>query len=120
MPAITTIFSTLVALEFLYIMYLETLATTSKTTARVFKLTTMELKQKNINILFKNQGIYNGVIGCLILLSLYVFPDPHWTVLLLCSCVIVALYGGLTSDAMIILKQGGLPAITLFLFVLQG
>ena len=78
-----------VALEFLFIMYLETFATTSKRTQRVFNLSKEELERPSLNTLFKNQGIYNGLIG------------------------IGLLYGSITSDKKIILTQGGLAILAL-------
>ena len=53
MHVITKVLSVLVALEFLYIFYLETLATTSEKTSSVFGMTTEELSQKNVKVLFK-------------------------------------------------------------------
>ena len=67
MSLITKIFALLVALEFLYIFYLETLATASDKTAKVFGMTADELKRDSVNTLFKNQGVYNGLISVLIL-----------------------------------------------------
>ena len=55
MSLITKIFALLVALEFLYIFYLETLATASDKTAKVFGMTADELKRDSVNTLFKNQ-----------------------------------------------------------------
>lgn len=56
MNIFTKILSVLVALEFLYIFYLETIATTSDKTSNVFGMTKDELGQKNVNVLFKNQA----------------------------------------------------------------
>ncbi|MDO4813673.1 MAG: DUF1304 domain-containing protein [Gemella sp.] len=113
MSIITTILSTLVALEFVYIFYLETIATTSDSTARVFKMSKEELQRDSLNTLFKNQGVYNLLIGLLILVALFVAPSTTWLGLLLGYVILVAIYGGLTSDKMIILKQGGLAILAL-------
>ena len=75
MHAITKVLSVLVALEFLYIFYLETLATTSEKTSSVFGMTTEELSQKNVKVLFKNQGVYNGLLSVLILLAVFAFAS---------------------------------------------
>ncbi|WP_156009437.1 DUF1304 domain-containing protein [Streptococcus ruminantium] len=113
MSLITTILATLVALEFFYIFYLETIATTSTSTARVFKMSQEELNRSSVNTLFKNQGIYNGLIGILILIALFIIPSQAWLALLMGYVVLVAIYGGVTSDKAIILKQGGLAILTL-------
>ena len=75
MHVITKVLSVLVALEFLYIFYLETLATTSEKTSSVFGMTTEELSQKNVKVLFKNQGVYNGLLSVLILLAVFAFAS---------------------------------------------
>ena len=113
MSILTTILGTLVALEFFYIFYLETIVTTSSNTARVFKMEEEELSRPSVTLLFKNQGVYNGLIGVLILISIFVVPSTTWLVLLLEYIILVALYGSLTSDKMILLKQGGLAILTL-------
>jgi uncharacterized protein ypaA len=55
MSIVTLILASLVALEFFYILYLETIATTSVATARVFGMLQEELEQQSVNTLFKNQ-----------------------------------------------------------------
>ena len=96
-----------------YIFYLETMVTTSSNTARVFKMEEEELRRSSVTTLFKNQGVYNGLIGVLILIAIFVVPSITWLVLLLAYIILVALYGSLTSDKMILLKQGRLAILTL-------
>ena len=106
MSLITKIFALLVALEFLYIFYLETLATASDKTAD-------ELKRDSVNTLFKNQGVYNGLISVLILIAVFAFSSKTALIFLMIYIVAVALYGSLTSNPKIILMQGGLAILTL-------
>ena len=119
MNILTTVIAALVALEHLYIMYLETIATASKSTSRVFGISTDRLKDKNISTLLKNQGVYNGLIAILLLFSVYQQDDGEyqsslqWTRLLFGYIILVAVYGGLTSKPSIILKQGGLAILGL-------
>ena len=112
MSLLTSIFAVAVALEHLYIMFLETLATTSQSTSRVFGLSSDSLKNKNISTLLKNQGVYNGLLAVLIGVAVYQ-QNIYWTRLLLGYVIIVAIYGGLTSKPSIIFKQGGLAIIGL-------
>ena len=72
MSSLIKLSATLVALEFLYIMYLETFATASEKTSQVFGMEIEELKRKSVNTLFRNQGIYNGLLAVLILLAVWV------------------------------------------------
>ena len=105
MSIISQIIITLVAIEFFYIMYLETFATTSKATGRVFKMSQKELS---------NQGVYNGLLGIGLLYATYISSAPkEMASLLLIYIVLVAAYGSITSDKLIILKQGGLAIIGL-------
>ena len=99
---------------FLYIMLLETFMTDSESTARVFKITVRDLRGKNLNTLFKNQGIYNGLLGIALLYGTYrPGGNIELSVVILSIMFLVAVYGGLSSDKTIILKQGGLPFLSL-------
>ncbi|SAM81377.1 membrane protein [Enterococcus faecium] len=114
MSIISKIFILFVALEFFYIMYLETFATTSNTTSRVFNLTKEKLKEESLNTLFKNQGIYNGLLGLGLLYGLFFSNAPiEISRIFLIYIIFVALYGSLTSDKKNILTQGGLAIIAL-------
>ena len=55
MNTLTTVLAILVALEHLYIMFLETIATSSESTSRVFSISVDQLKSKTIATLLKNQ-----------------------------------------------------------------
>ena len=114
MNIISIILTVLVAVLFFYIMYLETFATDSDSTSRVFNIDKEELKRPNLNILFKNQGVYNGLLGVALLYGSFFSKNPKEIVgMLLVYIILVAIYGGLTSDKKIILKQGGLPILAL-------
>lgn len=114
MTILTIILSLLVALEFFYIMYLETFATSSKTTSRVFNMGKEELERSSVQTLFKNQGIYNGLVGLGLVYAIFFSSAPLEIVrLLLVYIILVALYGSLTSNKKIILTQGGLAILAL-------
>lgn len=103
------------AVLFLYIMLLESFMTDSESTARVFKMSVKDLKGKKLNTLFKNQGIYNGLLGIALLYGTY-RPgggNMELSVVILSIMFLVAVYGGLSSDKTIILKQGALPFLSL-------
>ena len=114
MSILSIILVTLVAMLFFYIMYLETFATDSESTSRVFNIPQEELKKSSLNTLFKNQGVYNGLLGVALLYGAFLSKNPVEIVaMLLIYIILVAIYGGLTSDKKIILKQGGLPILAL-------
>ncbi|WP_296227045.1 DUF1304 domain-containing protein [uncultured Lactobacillus sp.] len=106
----------LVAVEFFYIMYLETFATTSKKTAEVFQMDQEELSRPSVNTLFKNQGIYNGLLAVLTLIAAFALGKIVLQ-LLLAYMILVAAYGAVTSQPKILLMQGGLPILTLIVSV---
>ena len=106
MSTLTTVLAILVALEHLYIMFLETIATSSESTSRIFGISIDQLKSKTIATLLKNQGVYNGLIAVLLLIAVWQ-QDLLWIRLLLSYIVLVALYGSLTSKPSIILKPSG-------------
>lgn len=110
---LTEILATLVAIEFLFIMYLETFATSSDRTSKVFGMDKTELERDSVNTLFKNQGVYNGLLAILILISLFVFASKIALICLMVYIILVALYGSFTSNPKIIIMQGGLAILTL-------
>ena len=71
MSIMTTILATIVALEHFYIFYLESIATQSDATSRVFNIEKEELTRSSVSSLFKNQGIYNALLGVFLLYSVY-------------------------------------------------
>ena len=94
--------------------------TDSDSTSRVFKMSVRELRNKNINTLFKNQGIYNGLLGLALLYGVYSPGANVELTLVLCGIMfLVAVYGAISSDKMILLKQGGLPFLSLLSLILK-
>lgn len=116
MSLITIILSLLVALEHFYIMYLETVATQSPVTARVFGLPQEELERESVSNLFKNQGVYNGLIAVFLLYGIFT-ENISIVVIFLLNVILAAIYGSLTADKKIILKQGGLAILALLTFL---
>ncbi len=113
MSLLTTILATLVAIEFGYILYLETFATTSAKTSQVFQMSPEELSRPSVQTLFKNQGVYNGLIAVAILVATYHYVSAIAVAGLMLYIVAVALYGSFTSNPKIIFMQGGLAILTL-------
>ena len=106
------ILACLVAVEHFYIMYLETIATSSKKTAEVFQMSQEELTRPSVNALFKNQGVYNGLLAVLILIATFALSKIVLQ-LLLAYVILVAIYGAVSSQPKILLMQGGLPIVAL-------
>lgn len=109
---LTNIFAVLTALEFVLIFYLETIATDSEKTAKTFGMDVSVLKNPDMNVSMKNQGIYNLGIALLILVSL--FSGNRMMLLCLMGYIVfVAAYGSATVNRSILLKQGGLAILTM-------
>lgn len=114
MSIVTVILVLLVAIEFIYIMILQTIKTTSLRTSKIFNIKQEELKQPNLKVLMKNQGVYNGLLGVMLLYALFFSHNPRELITcILIYIILVAVYGAITSQKSIILKQGGLPIIAL-------
>ena len=120
MDILTHIFVVLVAIEFVYIFYLETIATTSKKTSETFGITKEALEGKNVNVLLKNQGVYNLLIAVMLLIALFIMHSKGTIVLVLSYIIIVAAYGAVSSNPKIFPKQGGLALIALILLLIFG
>lgn len=119
MDIVIKVLSTLVAIEFLFIMYLETLATSSDRTSKTFNFTKKELSSDKIKLLMKNQGIYNGLIGLVILYAAFISDNGQELLIInMIYIVLVALYGAYSSSNIsIFFKQGTLALITLLVLV---
>nr|WP_263313592.1 DUF1304 family protein [Mammaliicoccus sp. Marseille-Q6498] len=118
MSLISSIFIVLVAIEFFYIMFLETIITTSDKTSQTFNIPTSKLSDENINTLLKNQGVYNGLIGLVLLYGAFLSEHPkEICIVILIYIICVAIYGGLSVNKSIFFKQGTLPIITLILLI---
>jgi Predicted membrane protein len=104
----------MVVIEFIFIFYLETIATTSALTAKVFGLTTSQLSDPTVQLLFRNQGIYNLAIAIILLYALFISRHKKDIItIMLIFIIVVAVYGGYSSDWMIAVKQGSLPLVAL-------
>lgn len=112
MSIFTIVLAVLVAIECVYIMYLETINPVSEKTAKTFGIDMQVLKDANIQSLLKNQGVYNGLLALGILYSLVVSNTSLLGAILI-YIIAVAIYGGITVDKSIILKQGGVAILAL-------
>ncbi|HNP71674.1 MAG TPA: DUF1304 domain-containing protein [Kouleothrix sp.] len=110
----------LVALEHVYILYLEMFGWTSPRVRRIFG-TTPEFAQAS-RALAANQGLYNGFLAAGLLWSL-LHPDAgtgRQLALFFLGCVLLAaLFGGLTAKRSILWVQGG-PALLALLALLAS
>lgn len=112
MKIIAAILVSFVGLEHLLIMGLEMFASPQKQ-ADLFELSVDYTSQPAARIAMANQGIYNGMLGFLILISYWSLPTTYHlvvTALLLIFVVVVALYGGATVSKKVWLMQM-LPAV---------
>jgi putative membrane protein len=112
MQIISAILVSLVGLEHLLIMGLEMFASPQKQ-ADLFELSINYTQQPEAKVAMANQGIYNGMLGLLILVSYWLLPVSYHlvvTALLLLFVIVVALYGGFTVSKKVWLMQM-LPAI---------
>ena len=112
------IFIGLVAIEHIYILWLEMFVWTTRG-PKAFPGIPAHLFEPT-KAMMANQGLYNGFLAAGLIWSLLI-TDPIWqknVALFFLSCVVVAaIYGALTADKGILLKQG-LPATIALLLVL--
>ena len=119
MQTLSTILVALVALEHLYILYMEMFAweTLGKKT---FKGSLPNELFKPTKKLAANQGLYNGFLAAGLIWSFFI-ENPEWQKniqMFFLGCVIVAgIYGALTASRKIFFVQA-LPAILALTFVL--
>lgn len=119
MEIISKILVGIVAMEHLYILYMEMFAweTLGKKT---FKGALKDELFEPTKTLAANQGLYNGFLSAGLIWSLFIF-NQEWSenvAIFFLGCVIVAgTYGALTTSKKIFFVQA-LPAIVALLFVL--
>ena len=108
---LAVIFTVLVALEHLYILYMEMLAW--ETRGKAFFKSLPEHLFPETKGLAANQGLYNGFLVAGLVWSFFI-NDPEWSLnvrLFFLGCVAVAgTYGGLTASKKIFFAQA-MPAI---------
>ncbi len=108
----------LVALEHLYILWIEMFAweTVGKKTFRNFP----EHLFESTKALAANQGLYNGFLAAGLVWSLLI-SDPVWqknVAVFFLACVLTAgIYGAFTASKSILIKQG-LPALAALILAL--
>lgn len=119
METLSLILTGIVALEHLYILWMEMFAW-EKVGKKTFRGALPEELFKATKGLAANQGLYNGFLAAGLIWSFFI-ENPEWSFnirVFFLGCVIVAaLYGGITSSKSILLKQG-LPAILALICVL--
>lgn len=112
MKLISLILIALVALEHLYILWLEMFAWTTRG-KKIFKGSMPEEMFEKTKTLAANQGLYNGFLAAGLIWS-FCISDPVWSrnvSLFFLSCVAIAgIYGGLTASRSILIVQA-LPAV---------
>lgn len=118
MHILSKIFVALVAIEHIYILWLEMFAWTTLG-KKTFKSLKPELFEPT-KALAANQGLYNGFLAAGLFWSLFI-TDPNWSynvAYFFLGCVIVAgLYGAYSADKKIFFVQG-LPALIALAIVL--
>lgn len=118
MLLIQKFFIGVVAVEHIYILWLEMFAWTTKG-KKVFRSVPADLFEKT-KVLAANQGLYNGFLAAGLIWSL-IITDSVWSknvALFFLSCVMIAaIYGSITAEKSIFLKQG-LPAIIALVLLL--
>ncbi|MFW2946851.1 DUF1304 domain-containing protein [Bacillus velezensis] len=120
MDMIAAVFVGIVALEHVFIMILEMFFINSKAAKRSFKLPKHLEGDRNVAVMFANQGLYNGFLAAGLIWGLILGADPmgHMIQMFFVICVVIAaIFGGFTSNKSIIVKQG-LPAVLALIFLL--
>lgn len=118
MKMISQILVALVAMEHLFILYLEMVLWTKPFGRKTFGMTAEEAE--NSKVLAANQGLYNGFLAAGLIWGLLHPAAAFGTQIQIffLACVVVAgFYGGLTAKRSILYTQGA-PALLALLLVL--
>lgn len=119
MELLTLFIVALVAVEHIGIAILEMFVAPEKQ-AEAFDMPLDFVKQKNAQVALSNQGIYNGMLGVLILAMILFFTGAVLKtilILLMIYIIVVAVYGAVTVTKKILFLQG-LPALIALVLVM--
>ncbi|ABR34225.1 DUF1304 domain-containing protein [Clostridium beijerinckii] len=108
-----------VAIEHIFIMLLEMFFIKSSVAKRTFNIDSKLLDKKEVRVMFANQGLYNGFLAAGLFWSFFI-PELMSTQLrfFFLGCVIIAaIYGAITSNKNIFIKQGGLAILAIILLI---
>jgi putative membrane protein len=118
MQTITSILIGLVAIEHLYILWMEMFAWETKG-KKIFKGALPSDLFIPTKTLAANQGLYNGFLAAGLIWTFFI-TDPHWKMyiaIFFLSCVIIAgIFGALTASKKIFFVQA-VPALIALIFV---
>ncbi len=112
MHLLATLLALVVAAEHFFIMYLEMCKIPSAQAARIFGLPDEFMQQKRVQVMFSNQGLYNGFLAVGLLWALFFAPEDATrsaTILFLLFVLTAAAWGAKTANKKILVTQG-LPA----------
>ena len=119
MEILAKVLTGLVALEHLYILYME-MFSWEKLGKRTFRGAMPDELFKPTKVLAANQGLYNGFLAAGLIWSFFI-SDPLWSsnvaIFFLSSVLAAGLYGGLTASRKILTAQA-LPALVALICVL--
>ncbi|APU70434.1 DUF1304 domain-containing protein [Companilactobacillus crustorum] len=119
MQILTLFLVALVALEHIGIAGLEMFAKPDAQ-ANAFDMPVNFVKTKEAQTALANQGIYNGMLGILILMMILFFTGNTLKLILIMMMIyiiIIAIYGAVTATKKILYLQG-LPAFIALIFVI--
>jgi putative membrane protein len=91
----------------------------SSVAKRTFNIDSKLLDKKEVRVMFANQGLYNGFLATGLFWSFFI-PELMSTQLrfFFLGCVIIAaIYGAITSNKNIFIKQGGLAILAIILLI---
>ena len=113
MSILAYILTTLVVLEHFYIMYLEMFALNSPKARQIFNLDEQTASNPKIQLLFANQGLYNGFLATGLIFSLCI-QQSAVTFFFLSYGIVAAVYGVISAkNKGILIKQGLLALLVL-------
>jgi putative membrane protein len=111
----------IVAIEHIYILWLEMFVWTTRG-KKVFSSIPEDMFEKT-KVMAANQGLYNGFLASGLFWSLFI-QDAYWSsniAMFFLTCVVIAaIYGGLTASKRIIVVQGVPASLALIVMVINS